>query len=80
MYCWMIYEEGKRFLYEGKRYFILDGCARELEGDSFNNLFSGDTLIHKLPDKFMKANDWSIGFEIVSDSYVARVPPVASKN
>lgn len=28
----------------------------------------------------MKANDWKIGFEIVSNSYVARVPPIITKN
>lgn len=44
-YCWMINEEGKRFLYMGKRYFMLDGCARELEGESFNNLFASGTLV-----------------------------------
>lgn len=61
-YCWMIHEEGKRFLYEGKRYFMLDGCARELEGKSFDNLFSSDTLVTQLKSGFMKANDWKIGF------------------
>lgn len=73
-------EEGKRYLYQGKRYFILDGCARELEGASFTNLFNAATLVMKLPDAFMSANDWKIGFEIVEDAYVAKVAPDPSKN
>ena len=28
----------------------------------------------------MKSNDWKIGFEIVSNTYVARVPPIITKN
>jgi hypothetical protein len=71
--CWMRFEEGKRFSVGRKIYFIMDGCARELVGDSDENLFSNDMNIHELTDTFFEENDWHIYLQVGDDTQLVQI-------
>ena len=66
--CWMRFEEGKRFHTDGKTYFIIDGCARELLGEAESNLFSNDLNVHSLDDDYLRQNDWHVYLGVASDT------------
>ena len=67
------FEEGKRFRAGRKIYFIMDGCARELVGDSAESLFSNDMNIHELTETFFDENDWHIYLQVGSDTQLVQV-------